>query len=196
MSTPLGYRARDARLEVRGHALILGVVLFLGSELMFFAAWFATYFDLRGRNAVWPPPYVHLDTLESAIGTFFLGISSLFVFFAVRDVRAERQRAARSWFGAAIACGVVFIAIAIHGWIDDKFGINTSAYGSVYFGVTCFHGLHVMAGLIALTYAFFGANRSAFVGADAAGAEAIGYYWHFVFFVWLLGIWPMIYFVR
>jgi len=196
VSTPLGYRARDARLEVRGHALILGVVLFLGSELMFFAAWFATYFDLRGRNAVWPPPYVHLDTLESAIGTFFLGISSLFVFFAVRDVRAERQRAARSWFGAAIACGVVFIAIAIHGWIDDKFGINTSAYGSVYFGVTCFHGLHVTAGLIALTYAFFGANRSAFVGADAAGAEAIGYYWHFVFFVWLLGIWPMIYFVR
>jgi cytochrome c oxidase subunit 3 len=196
VSTPLGYRARDARLEVRGHALTLGVVLFLGSELMFFAAWFATYFDLRGRNAVWPPPYVHLDTLESTIGTVFLGLSSLFVYLAVRNVRNGRQLESRGWFGGAIACGVIFLAIAIHGWISAGFGIATSAYGSVYFGLTCFHGLHVTAGVIALTYALIGANRSAFVGADAAGADAIGYYWHFVFFVWLLAIWPMIYFVR
>lgn len=176
--------------------LTLGVVLFLGSELMFFAAWFATYFDLRGRNSVWPPPYVHLDTVESTIGTFFLGISSLFVYFAVREVRKERQHRARWWFAAAIVCGLTFLAIAIHGWMSDDFGIASSAYASVYYGVTCFHGLHVTAGLIALTYALAGANRSAFVGADAAGADAIGYYWHFVFFVWFLGIWPMIYFVR
>jgi cytochrome c oxidase subunit III len=196
VSTQLGYRASDERLEVRGHALILGVVLFLASELMFFAAWFATYFDLRGRDTPWPPANVHLDTLESTIGTLFLGISSLCVFFAVRKVRAERQLDARAWFAGAIACGLIFLAIAIHGWISNDFGIATSAYGSVYYGVTCFHGLHVTAGVIALTYALFGANRSAFVGADAAGSEAIGYYWHFVFFVWLLGIWPMIYFVR
>ncbi|MGH7716593.1 MAG: cytochrome c oxidase subunit 3, partial [Vulcanimicrobiaceae bacterium] len=122
MSTPLGYRARDDRLEVRGHALILGVVIFLASELMFFAAWFATYFDLRGRTAVWPPPYVNLDTLESTIGTVFLGISSLFVFFAVRNVRSQRQLVARSWFGGAVVCGVIFLAIAIHGWISNGFG--------------------------------------------------------------------------
>lgn len=190
------YRAKDERLEIRGHALILGMVLFLASELMFFAAWFATYFDLRGHNKVWPPPDVHLDTVESTIGTFFLGISSLFVYFAVKRIRLQQARRARGWLAAAILCGAIFLLIAVHGWVNDDFGISTHAYGSVHLGLTGFHAMHVTAGLIGLTYVLAGAGRSAFAGADAAGAEAIGYYWHFVFFVWLLGIWPLIYFVK
>lgn len=196
MSTLSGYRARDERLEIRGHALILGMVLFLASELMFFASWFATYFDLRGHNSVWPPPDVHLDTVESTVGTFFLGISSLFVYLAVKLIRKEQARKARAWLAGAIASGIVFLAIAVHGWLDNKFTLSTHAYGSVFYGVTGFHALHVTAGVVALAYVFAGAGRSAFVGAEAAGADAIGYYWHFVFFVWLLGIWPMIYFVK
>ncbi|MBV8424208.1 MAG: heme-copper oxidase subunit III [Candidatus Eremiobacteraeota bacterium] len=196
MSTSFGYRARDERLEIRGHALILGMVLFLASELMFFAAWFATYFDLRGHNKVWPPPDVHLDTVESTIGTFFLGVSSLFVYLAVKRIRKQQALRARAWLVGAIACGVIFLAIAVHGWLGDQFGFSTHAYGSVHLGITGFHALHVTAGVVALAYLLAGVNRSAFVGAEAAGADAIGYYWHFVFFVWFLGIWPMIYFVR
>lgn len=181
---------------MRGHALILGMVLFLASELMFFSAWFATYFDLRGHNAVWPPRDVHLDTIESTIGTFFLGISSLFVLLATRRIRKQDWTKARVWLSAAIVCGAVFLAIAVHGWLDNRYGLDTHAYGSVTYGLTGFHALHVTAGLIALCYVLAGVNRSAFVGAEAAGAEAIGYYWHFVFVVWLLGIWPVIYFVK
>jgi cytochrome c oxidase subunit 3 len=190
------YRAKDERLELRGHALILGMVLFLASELMFFASWFATYFDLRGHNKVWPPPDVHLDTVESAVGTFFLGISSLFVLLAVHRIRAKQPLRARGWLAGAILCGAIFLLIAVHGWINDDFGLSTNAYGSIHLALTGFHALHVTAGLIALAYVLKEANRSAFVGADAAGADAIGYYWHFVFIVWVLGIWPLIYFVR
>lgn len=196
MTSSVGYRADDKRLEVRGHALILGMALFLASELMFFAAWFATYYDLRGRSAVWPPPGVHLDTVESIVSTFFLGISSLFVWLAINNIRKERWLKARAWLGTAIACGTIFLLITVHGWVNDDFGIATHAYGSIHYGLTGFHALHVTAGLIALSYVLAGVNRSAFVGAHAAGADAIGYYWHFVFVVWLLGIWPTIYFVR
>jgi cytochrome c oxidase subunit 3 len=192
----VGYRADDKRLEVRGHALILGMALFLASELMFFSAWFATYYDLRGHNAVWPPADVHLDTVESTVGTFFLGISSLFVWLAIRNIRKEQWIKARSWLSTAILCGTIFLLIAVHGWLNNDFGVSTHAYGSIFYALTGFHALHVTAGLIALCYVLAGVNRSAFVGADAAGADAIGYYWHFVFAVWILGIWPTIYFVR
>lgn len=172
------------------------MVLFLASELMFFSAWFATYFDLRGHNAVWPPPDVHLDTVESTIGTFFLGISSLFVLFATRNIRKQSFGRARAWLVPAICSGVVFLLIAVHGWLNNKYGIATHAYGSITYGLTGFHALHVTAGVVALCYMLAGVNRSAFAGAAAAGADAIGYYWHFVFIVWLLGIWPTIYFVK
>ena len=172
------------------------MALFLASELMFFSAWFATYYDLRGHNTAWPPADVHLDTVESTIGTFFLGISSLFVWLAINNIRAEHWLRARSWLGTAIGCGTLFLVITAHGWIENHFGIDTHAYGSIFYALTGFHALHVTAGLVALAYLLAGVNRSAFVGARAAGSDAIGYYWHFVFAVWILGIWPTIYFVR
>ena len=138
------------RLTVRGHALVLGMVLFLASELMFFAGWFATYFDLRGHSRAWPPPGVRLDTAESGVATVFLAISSFFVFFAVRNVRKRRLPAARSWLSAAVACGVVFLAIAVHGWLNNGFSPWTHPYGSVFYGLTGFHALHVTAGVVAL----------------------------------------------
>ena len=196
VNSSVGYRADDKRLEVRGHALILGMALFLASELMFFSGWFATYYDLRGHDAVWPPADVHLDTAESTVATLFLLISSFFVWRAVKSIRKEQWATARGWLGAAILCGAIFLLIGVHGWLHNGFGVDTHAYGSIFYALTGFDALHVVAGLIALCYVVGGVNRSAFVGADAAGAEAIGYYWHFVVAIWVLGIWPTIYFVR
>src|SRR5579883_3341565 len=120
----IGYRADDKRLELRGHALVLGMVLFLASELMFFSAWFATYYDLRGHNAVWPPRDVKLDTVESTVGTFFLGISSLFVWLAIKRIRKGEPLGARLWLGAALVSGGIFLAIAVHGWLDAHYGLS------------------------------------------------------------------------
>lgn len=195
MSLRFGYAGREDRLAVRGHTLILGVMLFLASELMFFAAWFAAYFDLRGQAKQWPPPGVHLDTAESSAGTALLALSSLFVYLAVRDVGAGRPGRARAWLLATIGCGVAFLAIAVHGWSKNTFTFATHAYGSVFYGMTGFHAAHVTAGIVLLALLAAGVNRPAFRGANAAGAEAISYYWHFVLVVWL-GLWAVIYFVR
>jgi cytochrome c oxidase subunit 3 len=195
MSARMGNPADGDRLAVRGHALILGVILFLASELMFFAAWFAAYFDLRGRAAHWPPPGVHLDTLESSAGTAVLALSSLLVFLAVRDVRAERGTRARAWLLGALAAGALFLAQTAHGWSKNAFTFATHAYGSVFYGMTAFHAVHVAAGLCMLALLAAGVRERGFRAEHAAGAEAISYYWHFVFAVWLL-IWATIYFIR
>jgi cytochrome c oxidase subunit 3 len=196
MSARISYGAegRD-RLAVRGHALILGVILFLASELMFFAAWLAAYFDLRGRTEHWPPPDVRLDTLESSIGTALLGASSLLVFFAIRAVQAGSGGRARVLLLGTIVCAVLFLAETVHGWSKNAFTFATHAYGSVFYGMTVFHAAHVAAGICMLAVLAAGVRAPGFRDAHGAGAEAISYYWHFVFAVWLL-IWVTIYFVK
>jgi cytochrome c oxidase subunit 3 len=195
MSASWGYAADDARLAVRSKALVFGVVLFLGSELMLFAAWFAAYFDLRGVNSVWPPSDVHLDPLEPSIGTVLLAMSSGFFFPAVAAIRKGQPNAARAWLAGGLFGAVGFIALTLHGWSKDAFRWYSHAYGSVYYGMLGFHVAHVAVGVILMLYLVFGASKAAFRGAHAAGTEAISYYWHFVFIVWL-GIWSTIFFVR
>lgn len=195
MSARIGNAASTERLTVRGHALVLGVILFLASELMFFAAWFAAYFDLRGRSGQWPPAGVQLDTVESSVGTALLGISSLLVFLGIRDVHAKRSTRARLWLTGTVLCGVLFLAETFHGWSKNAFTVTSHAYGSVFYGMTGFHAAHVTVGVIMLALLTAGVDKPGFAQEHAAGAEAISYYWHFVFAVWL-GLWATIYFVR
>lgn len=182
-------------LALRAHPLVFGVVLFLASELMFFAALFAAYYDLRSQTSPWPPPDVHLNLLESGIGTLLLALSSGSMLLVTRALNRNKARAAQAWVGVAIILGILFLAIALHGWSANTFGVHSSAYGSIFYTMTGFHGLHVLVGIILLCGLFFGLRSNALRGNHRAGAEAIMYYWHFVFIVWL-GIWGTIYLIR
>lgn len=184
-----------APLPVRAHPLVLGVVLFLASELMFFAALFAAYYELRANRGVWPPPEVHLDVAEAGFGTFLLFAASAVMLCATRAMDRGRMRAARSWTGSAIVAAVGFVLVAIHGYSKDAFTIATNAYGSIYYTMTGFHLLHVIAGIGILIALLVGMRSRALLVNQRAGAEAMTYYWHFVFIVWL-GIFGTIYFVR
>ena len=195
VSSRIGYAARDDRLAARAHALILGVVLFLASEVMFFAAIFAAYYDLRGRAQQWPPPGVHLAPLEPTIGTVLLALSDACAMFALAAIRRGRSGIARRWLFATLALGIVFLSLTFHEWAGNSFTLASHAYGSVHYAMTGFHAAHVTAGLVLIAFLAVGAREPAFRGAGAAGAEAIGYYWHFVFVVWL-GIWATIWLVR
>ncbi len=197
MSERIGYAAGGDRLAVRGHTLRMGVVLFLASELMFFASWFAAYYDLRGRNVRWGPPPGHpLGELEPGIGTALLVLSSIFVIVAIeRGLKKRRPAYARRWLVAAVTLAVIFIGLTLHEWATNGFGLSYSAYGSLHYGMTGFHAAHVTVGIILLSFLAAGVNRPAFLGENVAGADAIGYYWHFVTVVWL-GIWASIFLVK
>ena len=188
-------RAPARPLSFRAHPLIFGVVLFLASESMFFAGLFAAYFDLRERTQAWPPPGVQLNVVESSIGTLLLAASSGMMLLMSRALDRGRVGAARSCLGAAIVLGIVFLAIAIHGWAHATFAIDSHAYGSLFYAMTGFHALHVTAGILLLAALLLGLRAPAFTADHRAGAEAVAYYWHFVFVVWL-GIWATIYLIR
>jgi len=182
-------------LAVRAHPLVFGVALFLASELMFFAGLFAAYFDLRSGSTLWPPPGLHLDTLQSAFGTLMLGISSFTMIGMTRALARAAPSRAYAWLFSGILAAVAFVVIAVSGWQSDGFTIASHAYGSLFFAMTGFHLLHVIAGIVLLLALFFGLRTAALTADHRAGAEAIMYYWHFVFIVWL-GIWGTIYFLR
>ena len=110
-------------------------------------------------------------------------------------MRAGRAGRARLWLLGTLACAVLFLAETFHGWSKNEFTLASHAYGSMFYGMTGFHAAHVAAGAIMLAFLAAGARKPAFRTEHAAGAEAISYYWHFVFVVWL-GIWATLYFVR
>ncbi|MDQ2663286.1 MAG: cytochrome c oxidase subunit 3 [Candidatus Eremiobacteraeota bacterium] len=182
-------------LAVRTHPLVFGVAIFLASELMFFAGLFAAYFDLRSGTAVWPPSDVHLNVLEATIGTAFLAISSGSMIGMTRALDRTGATGAYPWLFAGILSAIIFIGIAVKGWQDAGFTIASHAYGSTFYAMTGLHLLHVAVGVILLGTLFFGLRSPALTANHRAGAEAIMYYWHFVFIVWL-GIWGTIYFLR
>lgn len=182
-------------LPLRGHPLILGVVLFLASELMFFAALFASYYDLRANRTAWPPHTVHLDTVSAAIGTLLLFAASAFMVLASRAMSRGRVKPARWWIAAAIVAALGFMAQSLRGYATNDFTIATNAYGSIYYTMTGFHLLHVVAGIGILSALLFGIRSPALTVDHRAGAEAMTYYWHFVFVVWI-GIFATIYLVR
>lgn len=195
MSLEVGVVERSRPFPIRAHPLVFGVVLFLASELMFFAALFAAYFSLRAMTTVWPPSGVRLDIGESGVGTLLLFGSSLVMIALTRALDRKRERAARAWLVVGILCALGFVGVALFGWAHNGFGIASSAYGSIYYAMTGFHLLHVIVGIGLLTAFFVGFASPALRANRRAGAEAIMYYWHFVFLVWL-GIWGTIYFVR
>jgi cytochrome c oxidase subunit 3 len=175
--------------------VVLGTVIFLASELMFFSALFATYYDLKAYNKVWPPAYVHLDQPGMAIGTFMLFVASAVMFPFMRAVRAQRVKPARAWLLTSILAGIGFIGFEWHGWATQGFGIATDAYGSIFMTMTGFHFLHVAAGLIMLAMLYLGLRSPAFLSDERSGVEAISYYWHFVFVVWI-GVYATLFLVQ
>ena len=196
MSGSVESHSRNAApLAVRAHPLVLGTVLFLASETMFFAALFAAYFDLRANRGAWPPPGVHSELLPSGIGTAALAVASLVMILATRAMDRRRWAAARLWTACAILAALAFVGIAVAGYAGDPFTIATNAYGSIYYTITGFHLLHVLAGIVILTAILIGMRSPALRANHRAGAEAMMYYWHFVFIVWL-GIWAAVDVVR
>ena len=182
-------------LSLRTHPLVFGVVVFLASELMFFGGLLAAYYNLRSIDSPWPPAGVTLDTVESSVGTAFLAVSSATMLLTTHYIAKNRILVARLWLGVTILLGTAFELIALHGWIKAPFGVNSHAYGTTFYALTGFHFAHVLAGIVLLIMLFAGIRSSAFERDKRAGVEAIGFYWHFVFAVWIL-IWGTIYFVR
>ena len=162
----------------------VGVVVWLASELMFFAGLFGAYFTLRSINGEWPPDDLELETARTAAATVVLVASSFVVHLAVVAARRGDRRGAVRWLGVTGLMGAVFLTNQVVEYAAASFQIDDHAYGSIFYLMTGFHGLHVVGGLV-----FMGAVAIAIAGRSRAPTyetvEVCSYYWHFVDVVWV-----------
>lgn len=181
MSTAHGAGALRAA-AADGRTVRAGMLLFVVSEIMLFAAFFAAYFYLRAASAAWPPvPTVARPELGLvAVNTAVLLSSSVTLKLAHRGGTRWRR-----WLGATVALGTVFLAIQALEFSRNAFSIADGVFGATFYTLTSFHGLHVALGLLALGSVLRRAGRGLVEPADASFA-AVSYYWHFVDAVWVV----------
>jgi cytochrome c oxidase subunit III len=168
---------------------LLGMVLFITSEAMFFGTLFGAYFTLRADSPTWPPNGTpELDIVRTAVFTAFLVASSFTQHRGVRGIRKGDVGGLVRWTLVTIVFGVIFglgQAFEYASLIDEGFSLPTNIFATLFFTMTGFHGLHVIAGLAMLTIVIVGAKRGHYSVESHGPTEAVGYYWHFVDVVWV-----------
>jgi cytochrome c oxidase subunit III len=169
---------------------LLGMLLFISSELIFFAGLFGAYGTIRAAAPEWPPPGApDLPVLRTALFSMALVSSSFTAHAAVTAIRRDDRMGMLRWLGATIALGGVFLtgqAIEYSGLWADGFGISSDVFTTLFFTMTGFHGLHVIGGLLALALVTGAGRRGEFSAGRHGAVEAVSYYWHFVDVIWVL----------
>jgi cytochrome c oxidase subunit III len=187
----------------------VGTIVWLSSELMFFAALFAAYFTIRsvttaaaapGAETLWQLSTERLDVPFASVNTLILVASSFtcqFGVFAaehgkvgrVGSLANPRNWGMREWFILTYLMGAVFVAGQVTEYtalVQEGLSISSNAYGSVFYLATGFHALHVTGGLIAFVFVLARTYMARkFTHEQAVSAIVVSYYWHFVDVVWI-----------
>lgn len=163
-----------------------GVIVFLASDVMLFAPFFAAYFLLRSTTETWPPEGVELAVWRTAVATALLVASSFTMMAADRaGLRAQDWRAMRWWLLATITLGAIFLANQLAEYATLDFRADDHPYGSIYWLLTGLHGAHVTAGLGALVVLLIRSVRARSEAALVPMAEGVSLFWHLVDIIWL-----------
>jgi cytochrome c oxidase subunit 3 len=177
----------------------VGTIVWLSSELMFFAALFAMYFSIRAAAPEqWEKHTEVLNIPYALVFTTILVLSSITCQMGV--FRAERGdvHGLRRWFALTFVMGLTFVlgqANEYRHLVGEGIKINGDGYGSMFYLTTGFHGLHVTGGLIAFILFLIRTTMGRFTPAQATAAIVVSYYWHFVDVVWI-ALFAMIYFLQ
>ncbi len=186
----------------RPNIVAVGTIVWLASELMFFAALFAMYFTTRAVQgpALWLESTKMLNIPFAAVNTTVLVLSSVtcqFGVFAAERFQPNRKGAIwkvsmwgmREWFALTFLMGAFFIGGQIFEYASlaqEGLTLSSRAYGSVFFIATGFHGLHVTGGLVAFLIVMIRMSKAKKFGhTQATTAIVVSYYWHFVDIVWI-----------
>lgn len=186
----------------RPNIVAVGTIIWLSSELMFFAALFAMYFTTRAVQGpkIWLASTEMLNVKFASINTTVLVLSSVtcqFGVFAAERFQGRRtgklwqftKWGMREWFALTFLMGAFFIGGQIYEYaslVRDGLSLSSRAYGSVFYLTTGFHGLHVTGGLLAFLIVLIRVNKAKKFGhSQATTAIVVSYYWHFVDVVWI-----------
>ena len=168
----------------------VGTIVWLSSELMFFAGLFAMYFTMRAVHLdTWSDYTEKLNVPFATVNTIILVLSSVTCQLGVFAAERGDVRKLRMWFIITFVMGAVFVAGQVTEYaqlVQEGITLSSSAYGSVFYLTTGFHGMHVTGGLIAFLFVLGRTYVSRrFTHRQATTAIVVSYYWHFVDVVWI-----------
>jgi heme/copper-type cytochrome/quinol oxidase subunit 3 len=167
----------------------LAMWAFLGSECLLFGALISTYFLYRGRSVSGPSPKQIYDIPYTSVSSFVLLMSSLTMVLALSAIQRGDHRRLRVWLTATALLGASFIAGQIYeftAFIREGLTIKTNLFGSSFFVLTGFHGVHVTLGIVMLLSLVGLSRRGALPQSKSEVVEIAGLYWHFVDIVWIV----------
>jgi cytochrome c oxidase subunit 3 len=187
----------------RPNMVSVGTIVWLSSELMFFAGLFAMFFTVKAQNStgVWPPILassgepIHLNVPYAIPFTVILVLSSVTCQFGVFAAERGDVFGLRRWYLVTLVMGAIFVGGQANEYVNlvhEGVTIPSGAFGTVFFLTTGFHGLHVIGGLVAFIFLLIRTRLSKFTPAQATSAIVVSYYWHFVDIVWI-GLFAVIY---
>ncbi len=167
--------------------------LFLVTDAMSFSGFLLAYAVLRGSKD-WPTPADHLGITLSAIATFILICSSVSMVLAIDACRLKNREKMLRWLLVTITGGAIFLGIQVYeyqhlvhlGITLDHFIGGQNLFGSTFYMVTGFHGLHVLSGVIYLICEYVNAYKGKYDNGEYKRLEVLGLFWHFVDLVWIL----------
>ena len=209
VSTTSITRSVGAPVVNRPSVVAVGTIVWLGSEVMFFAGLFAVYFTLRSTSPeLWDAQAGLLNIPFALTNTIVLVLSSVTCQFGVFAAERLQPRATGwkmsqwgmvEWFFLTYSMGAVFVSGQIYEYavlVSEGMTISSDSYGSAFYIATGFHGAHVACGLIAFLLVIGTAfSVKNFGHKEATRAIVVSYYWHFVDVVWI-GLFLVIYVLK
>jgi cytochrome c oxidase subunit 3 len=181
---------------------LLGMVLFIASEVMFFGGLFGAYFTIKAASPTWPPEGTPgLSVLYAGTLTAVLVTSSVFMQLAVYAIRRGDQRWLVRWLTVTLVLGVIFLGMQGYDYyklsvVDpEKFRLSSGVFGSLFYTMTGFHGAHVFGGAAFISVVLLRARSGQFTARYHDTVEMASYYWHFVDVVWI-GLFSTLYILK
>ena len=169
---------------------VLGMFLFIASEIMLFGSFFTVYFFDRVVNhsfgGHWPPPGFHRPAFAAGVNTAILVTSSFTIHWALHAIKHNNRNGLKAGLVLTLLLGVTFLITQITEYARIGFAPHTGAFASCFFGLTGLHGAHVFVGLTILTFMTIRAFRGHFSAEAHHGVEIGGIYWHFVDVMWII----------
>ncbi len=182
----------------RPNVVSVGTIVWLSSELMFFAGLFAMFFSIRAAAPeMWLSGVEHLDVVYALPFTVILILSSVTCQMGVFAAERGDVYKLRAWYSITFVMGLIFVLGQVNEYrnlVSEGLTIATDGYWSMFYLTTGFHGLHVVGGLVAFIYFLIRSTMGRFTPAQATASIVVSYYWHFVDFVWI-ALFYMIYFL-
>jgi len=193
---PVAGLAHDTRGGISNP--ILGMILFICSEVMFFSGLFAAYFSVRASTVHWPPGAaegvpealaerfnLHAEPWFAAALTIILVTSSFTCQFAVWAIRRNDRTGLVRNIAVTLVLGIVFLLGQAYDYSTIGFGISDTPFGTTFYTLTGFHGAHVFGGAVMLSVILYRGLAGQFSSRHHDAVEAVSLYWHFVDVVWI-----------